>query len=286
MQGRSKQAATAQIEGDGFRVAAPAPGSREAIVPPGTVHVALNLADAPTDFVLEDGAATDGRAPARSFAVLPAVARPRRLRTGPAGPSLALALAPDLLDADPVLRMLLEDRPPLLHALDPTMLALGDMLHTRLTEASLPPSVPAIRALVVTMAARAVHCLRDAETADEADWPDSVQAATLLMAGNLDRPLSLAAIAAHVGVSQYHFARLFRQATGHSVHQHLVMLRVGRAEHLLRETTLPLAEIAYEAGFGSQSHMTNVLRRATGRTPGALRRIGRVAEGSDEAPFG
>jgi AraC family transcriptional regulator len=34
---------------------------------------------------------------------------------------------------------------------------------------------------------------------------------------------------------------------------------------------MPLAEAAVATGFADQSHMTNVFRRVTGSTPGALR---------------
>jgi len=40
---------------------------------------------------------------------------------------------------------------------------------------------------------------------------------------------------------------------------------------VLAETDLPLAEVALEAGYFDQSHLTNILKRATGHTPAAYR---------------
>jgi len=89
---------------------------------------------------------------------------------------------------------------------------------------------------------------------------------------NFNRDISLAEIAANVGISPYHFARLFKQSTGLAPHQYLLELRIERAKALLSETTLPLAEIAYLLGFADQSHFTAAFRRLTRATPKAYRK--------------
>jgi AraC family transcriptional regulator len=47
--------------------------------------------------------------------------------------------------------------------------------------------------------------------------------------------------------------------------------RVEQAARLLRETDLPLAYIATDAGFCDQSHMIRTFRRVLGRLPSAVR---------------
>ena len=80
-------------------------------------------------------------------------------------------------------------------------------------------------------------------------------------------------LAAAAGCSVAHFARGFKAATGHPPHDYLLRLRVRRAESLLRgRAGLPLAAVAVDAGFSSQSHMTLCFRRVLGLTPAALRR--------------
>ncbi|WP_345711050.1 helix-turn-helix transcriptional regulator, partial [Kineococcus glutinatus] len=72
-------------------------------------------------------------------------------------------------------------------------------------------------------------------------------------------------------VSPFHFARLFRVATGCSPHQHVLRRRVERARELVVGTAVPLAQVAARCGFADQSHLTRALRRELGVTPAALR---------------
>lgn len=92
---------------------------------------------------------------------------------------------------------------------------------------------------------------------------------------NLAAPLTLADLAAVAHVSPFHFARVFRSATGRSPHRYVLERRVALAEELLTRTTLPIAEVAARAGFADQSHLTRVLGRQLGRTPGAVRAASR-----------
>jgi AraC family transcriptional regulator len=72
-------------------------------------------------------------------------------------------------------------------------------------------------------------------------------------------------------MSPYHFARMFKQATGQPPHLYVVMQRVSHAKGLLQDTELPLLEVAELAGFRTQGHFTGVFRRYTGQTPRAFR---------------
>ncbi|MCE8033321.1 helix-turn-helix domain-containing protein [Halomonas sp. MCCC 1A11057] len=88
---------------------------------------------------------------------------------------------------------------------------------------------------------------------------------------HLDRPLPLAELAAQVQLSEYHFARMFKQSQGLSPHQYVLQRRLARAETLLHETTVPLAEIALACGFSSSSHLASRFRQAKGVAPSQLR---------------
>lgn len=89
---------------------------------------------------------------------------------------------------------------------------------------------------------------------------------------HLNQDLSLSVLAQQVGFSPYHFARLFRQATGESPHQFVLRQRIERAQHLLKEADLPLAHIALESGFANQSHLTQAFKHHLGLTPAAYRK--------------
>jgi len=88
---------------------------------------------------------------------------------------------------------------------------------------------------------------------------------------HLDEQLSLETLAQQVGFSPHHFAKVFRRATGTSPHQFILHQRLERAEWLLQETELPLAQVASACGFAHQSHLTQVFKRHLNRTPGAYR---------------
>jgi len=84
--------------------------------------------------------------------------------------------------------------------------------------------------------------------------------------------LSLARLAAEAHLSEFHFARMFRVSMGCSVHDWVAARRLDRARALLRETALPLADIAAACGYAGASHLSRHVKAATGATPGAFRR--------------
>jgi AraC family transcriptional regulator len=91
---------------------------------------------------------------------------------------------------------------------------------------------------------------------------------------HLSEPLSLDTLAQQVGFSPYYFARMFRQATGASPHQFVRRQRLERAQQLLAQTELSLAQVAAACGFADQSHLTQVFKEQLGCTPRAYRRGG------------
>lgn len=92
------------------------------------------------------------------------------------------------------------------------------------------------------------------------------------MEANLTRGLTLAELAAAANLSPTHFARRFKATTGSAPHQHMMRLRLQRAQRLLRETSRSIAQIAFECGFSHQGHLTRVFTRLSGITPAAYRR--------------
>jgi RpiB/LacA/LacB family sugar-phosphate isomerase len=84
---------------------------------------------------------------------------------------------------------------------------------------------------------------------------------------NVARDLSVTELAQVVGMSQYYFSKLYKMSTGITPHQYVMRQRVERAQEYLRESRTPLAEIATQVGFETQSHFTSVFRRLVGATP-------------------
>jgi AraC family transcriptional regulator len=87
----------------------------------------------------------------------------------------------------------------------------------------------------------------------------------------LGEDLSLEAIAQTLGMSQYYFARLFKQSMGIAPYQYVIRQRVERAKQLLKQPELSISDIALQCGFASQGHLNLHFKRIVGATPRAFR---------------
>jgi AraC family transcriptional regulator len=101
--------------------------------------------------------------------------------------------------------------------------------------------------------------------------PERLQRVRDYVEAHLDDDLSLTVLADIACLSPYHFSRSFKQAAGVGPQRYVIERRVERAKRLLRQTHLPVALIAQEAGFADQSHLTQMFRREVGVTPGRFR---------------
>jgi len=73
------------------------------------------------------------------------------------------------------------------------------------------------------------------------------------------------------GVSEAHFARSFKDAFGVPPHRYLLTRRIERAKALLRDTGLPIIEIAFQTGWNSLGTFGRTFRDITGESPSELR---------------
>jgi AraC family transcriptional regulator len=84
--------------------------------------------------------------------------------------------------------------------------------------------------------------------------------------------LELGAISRAAGLSQFHFARLFKAATGLTPFQFVTRTRMKRAKELLGQTRLPVFEIADRVGYQKPSHFSARFRSVWGCSPDAFRK--------------
>jgi transcriptional regulator GlxA family with amidase domain len=80
-------------------------------------------------------------------------------------------------------------------------------------------------------------------------------------------------------ISEAHFARSFKEAYGVPPHRYLLTRRIERAVALLRETDLPITEIAFRTGWRSLGTFGRTFRDVTGKNPGDIRESERPAVG-------
>lgn len=73
------------------------------------------------------------------------------------------------------------------------------------------------------------------------------------------------------GLTRMHFLMQFRLATGVTPNAFVLRMKMGRAQQLLAETSLPILEISELLGFKSQSHFAVVFKKIVGLTPSRWR---------------
>ena len=91
--------------------------------------------------------------------------------------------------------------------------------------------------------------------------------AQVLIAESFTGPVTLEALAKKLDVSPFRLCRAFRQATGGSLHQHLLRLRLVTALEKLPAYQDRLTDLALDLGFSSHSHFTQVFRSHFGIPP-------------------
>jgi AraC family transcriptional regulator len=182
-------------------------------------------------------------------------------------------VAADLIDGDPSL----VEIPPQFLAPDPALNSLLAAINVALSEDEYGTG------LYVDYLSRAIasQLVRHHSTSNVRSGPPLARPAIIArvvaeavdyMQDNLERPISLEEIANAVNRSPSHFARQFRVELGLPPHQYLLVLRLKKAQALLRSSQTPIAEIAFECGFSHQEHLTRMFRRWCDTTPAAFRR--------------
>jgi len=82
-------------------------------------------------------------------------------------------------------------------------------------------------------------------------------------------------LARRVGLSSFHFLRLFTRVLGVTPHQYLVAARLRRAARLLADPRHAVTDVAFDVGFGDLSNFVRTFRRTAGVSPGRFRRLAR-----------
>ncbi len=121
---------------------------------------------------------------------------------------------------------------------------------------------------------------------DAAVWQgtsSTVKRALGLIDAGLVADENVTQLAERLGVGDRHLRRLFAAHVGTSPLQVAQTRRAHFARQLIDETELPLAQIAFAAGFGSVRRFNAAMRRAFGRTPSELRARRRVQPSDDAA---
>jgi len=109
---------------------------------------------------------------------------------------------------------------------------------------------------------------------DDMRWrPSWLPRAEAMVRDGFRGPITLADLAREAGVNRAHLSRAFRQYLGHTPGELARALRVRWVCERIHDPRRTLADLAFDAGFADQAHMTRTLARSVGMTPGRLRAL-------------
>jgi AraC family transcriptional regulator len=150
---------------------------------------------------------------------------------------------------------------------------LQQLRHEAESQAASPLFVRGVAQAVAVHLARNYTDVFDAVKGDTSALPGfKLRRVTEWMAGHLAEEFSLARLAGQVGMSESHFNRLFKRATGVPPSQYQIRLRIDAARRLLRETDRSVIDIGNDVGYSNPSHFARLFRKETGLTPSDYRR--------------
>lgn len=99
-----------------------------------------------------------------------------------------------------------------------------------------------------------------------------VRNVSILLVNQYKKKLTLKDIANQVGLSPFYLERLFKRETSETPHNYLEKIRIDKAVHLLKYTSLTNLEICYEVGFQSTSNFYKVFRKLKNCSPNEYRK--------------
>jgi len=117
---------------------------------------------------------------------------------------------------------------------------------------------------------------------------DRIEKAIKFIEKNFSSQPDLKEIAAHIGLSEYHFQRLFSRWVGISPKRFLQFLTKEYAKHLL-EDSANLLDVTYEAGLSSPGRLHDLFVTCEAVTPGEYKSKGEgltITYGFHPSPFG
>lgn len=97
--------------------------------------------------------------------------------------------------------------------------------------------------------------------------PEAASAARRYIDNHLEEKITLDEVAAHVGISPFHFCKVFKEATGMTLTEYVNRYRVERAKKQLMRPGTAVTEIAFDIGFQSLSQFNRSFARYVGMSP-------------------
>lgn len=112
----------------------------------------------------------------------------------------------------------------------------------------------------------------DMEKTEEQEGEDPIDQALRFIRKNLNKNITRAEVANYVHLNEEYFSRLFRQQTGDTFKDYLLMEKMKEAQKLLEHTRLSVSIIASKVGYDNFSHFSKMFKKVTNQTPQEYRK--------------
>lgn len=99
-----------------------------------------------------------------------------------------------------------------------------------------------------------------------------IQQAVQYIEANFSKEFSISSLAALVGLSPWHFIRLFKERTGVTPHNYIIRFRITQSQAMLLRKDASITEVCFSSGFTSPSHFSAVFKQITGMAPSEYRK--------------
>ena len=105
------------------------------------------------------------------------------------------------------------------------------------------------------------------ETAAKEKKISYVEEALRYIENNYAHTVNIQVIADYLSIERTYLYRLFKDITGSSPQEYLLDYRIRRACSLLKETDLPVSDIARSVGYNDALYFSRLFKQKKGRTP-------------------
>jgi AraC family transcriptional regulator len=158
-------------------------------------------------------------------------------------------------------------------AVDPFLRGIGNVLRSgfRLQRAPSPAYLESLAGVIAIHVAANYDRRESAQPACTGLAPHKLQRVLGFIEERLSEAIRVRELASAVHISPYHFARMFKRATGQPPHVYITSLRMDHAKNLLGNSELSLVEVAAHVGYQTQAHFTGVFHKHVGLTPRRFR---------------
>lgn len=120
------------------------------------------------------------------------------------------------------------------------------------------------------------HVVTRRSTEVQAAGDQEVAAALGFIHRNRARNFTVNDVAGDVGISRRNLELKFRRSTGRTILAEIQRIRLDHAKRMLRDTDIPIPQIAASSGYNSASYLTQVFHKEVGVTPARYRARFRV----------